>query len=179
MPLFEANEIGQAIFKESPDALFLFDPDTDQVLEVNPAAVTLSGFTREQLLRAPATYWIRFSGSGQGAEQRLRQAAAHTGKFFSHDGYYLRTSKDNVWIPVHLSISRLHIQPKTIALMTARDIRPQRDADEQLRRQAVRLREGEVRLQAILDHSPAVIYVKGGEVRESFVAFETAEAPKP
>lgn len=156
----ENVEIGRAIFEESPDALFLFDPDSDDVLDVNPAAIRLSGFPREELLRQSATYWVRFSGGDKGDEQRMRQAAVHTAKFFSHDGYYLRTSNEHVWIPVNLTISRLHIKPKTLALMAARDMRSEREADEQLRRQAVRLREGEVRLQAILDHSPAIIYVK-------------------
>jgi len=156
----ELPDIGRAIFAESPDALFLFDPDSEDILDVNPAAIKLSGFTHADLLKLPATHWVRFSGGEQGDEKRMRQAAAHTAKHFSHDGYYLRTTNEKVWIPVNLSISRLHVLPKTLALMAARDMRAQRDADEQLRRQAVRLREGEVRLQAILDHSPAVIYVK-------------------
>ncbi len=163
-PLFDAQQVGRAIFQESTDALFLFDPETDVVLDVNPAAVRLSGFPRDQLLTQPVTYWVQFMGAEQRGTQRLRHAASHSGIFFSYDGYYLRTALD-IWIPVNLSISRLHIQPKTLALMTARDIREQRAAHFQLREKEVKLREGEGRLQAILDHSPAAIYVKDLEGR--------------
>jgi PAS domain S-box-containing protein len=130
--LLETREVGRAIFAESADALFLFDPETDQVLDVNPAAQRLSGFSQQDLMKQPATFWVRFSGGDGRGMQRLRQAANKSGVFFSQDGFYLRTAQDGVWIPVHLTIARLHVKPKTLALMTARDIREQREAKSQL-----------------------------------------------
>src|SRR5438552_14873856 len=159
MTVFEAREVGRANFAETADALFLFDPDTDQVLDVNPAATRLTGRLQQDLMKQPATYWVRFSGDGHGM-QRLRQAASKSDVFCSQDGFFLRTAQDGVWIPINLTISRLHLKPKTLALMTARDMREQRAARSQLKQKEAEVRQGESRLQAILDNSPAVIYMK-------------------
>src|SRR6516162_7557563 len=138
MSVFEAREVGRAIFAESADALFLFDPDTDQVLDVNPAAMRLTGHVQQDLMKQPATYWVRFSGDGHGM-QHLRQAASKSDVFFSQDGFYLRTAQDGVWIPVNLTVARLHLKPKTLALMTARDMREQRAAKSQLHQKEAEL----------------------------------------
>jgi two-component system, NtrC family, sensor kinase len=164
MSVFEVREVGKAIFAESIDALFLFDPETDQLLDANPAALRLTGHSHQDLVKQPATFWVRFSGDGHGM-QRLRQAAGKSEVFCSQDGFFLRTAQDGVWIPVNLTISRLHLKPKTLALMTARDMREQRAARSQLHQKEAELKENQERLQAILDHSPAVIYVKDLEGR--------------
>lgn len=160
MTEFEASEVGKAVFKESADGLFLFDPDTDQLIDVNTMAERLTGFPRKQLLEQPTTYWIRFSGEERQGMHRLRQAASRSSIFFSQDGFYLRTNIDGVWVPVNLTIARLHVQPKTLALMTARDMREQRATRTQLKEKEAELREREIRLQAIMDNSPAAIFVK-------------------
>jgi PAS domain S-box-containing protein len=165
MNVFDAKEVGRAIFCESSDALFLFEPDTDHLVDVNPAAERLTGYGHKDLLQQPATFWVRFSGDGGHGMQRLRQAAGKSDVFFSEDGFFLRTVQDGVWIPVNVSVSRLHVKPKTLALMTARDMREQRAARSQLKQKEAEVRQGESRLQAILDNSPAVIYVKDLEGR--------------
>src|SRR5262245_23249595 len=70
---YEAEELGQALFQESQDALFLFDPDSDQLLNVNPMAQRLSGFPRAELLQMQTGYLFRFEA--QGGKNRIRQAA--------------------------------------------------------------------------------------------------------
>ncbi|HVS35134.1 MAG TPA: response regulator, partial [Gemmataceae bacterium] len=129
--------LGRALFQEAGDALFLFDPETDQLLAVNPVAEKLTGLSREQLTAQPATYWFRFAGKGG---QRLRQAASHSEIFHSQDGFLLRTQNDEGWIPVNITIARLHVQPKTLALITARDVRGQREALAQLKAKEAELR---------------------------------------
>src|SRR5690349_5610269 len=88
-------ELARALFEEAGDALFLFDPDTDQLLDVNRPAEQLSGFTRDELLTYPATYLFRFGGGGgKGGKDRLRQAASKTQVFHSQEGFFLRTRQD-------------------------------------------------------------------------------------
>ena len=72
--------------------------------------------------------------------QRLRQACHETMVFHSQDGFYLRTSQDGVWIPVNITVTRLHIQPRTLALITARDVRERHEAQARLQQA-----EGELR----------------------------------
>ncbi len=136
----EQNQIrglGRALFQEAGDALFLFDPDTDRLIGVNPMAERLTGLSRDELVARPMTYWFRFSGKGG---QRLRQAGSHSEVFHSQEGFLLRTSKDDVWVPVNITIARLHVQPKTLALITARDVREHREALAQLKAKEAELR---------------------------------------
>ncbi len=129
--------LGRALFQEAGDALFLFDPDTDRLMAVNPMAEKLTGLSRDELIGRPMTYWFRFSGKGG---QRLRQAGSHSEIFHAQDGFLLRTGKGDGWVPVNITIARLHVQPKTLALITARDVREHREALAQLKAKEAELR---------------------------------------
>src|SRR5262245_18899913 len=118
MTALDQAELAQALFAEIGDALFLLDPDTDRLIEVNPVALRLTGFARYEILTFPATYLFRFEASG--GVQRLRGAFTKTMVFHSQDSFLLRT-KGNAWIPVNLTVSRLHVVPKTLGLIIARD----------------------------------------------------------
>src|SRR5262245_23283656 len=101
-------------------------------------AEKLSGFARKDLLSFQATYLFRFAG--QGGKQRLQQAANKTTVFHAQDGFLLRTQQDGVWVPVNVTITRLHLQPRTLALITARDMREQHEAHQKLQRMEAELR---------------------------------------
>jgi PAS domain S-box-containing protein len=138
MKIEDIKGLGQALFDEAGDALFLLDPDTDQLLEVNTTATRLIGFSREEILAQPATYWFRFTGSK--ASHRVRQAATQTHIFHSQEGFLLRTNLDGQWLAVNLTIARLHIKPKVLALITARDVSEVRVAHVQLKQKEAELR---------------------------------------
>jgi PAS domain S-box-containing protein len=147
---YEAQEgLAQALFEESGDALFLFDPDSDQILDVNSTAQRLSGFPLREMLRMDATHLFR--SDTQGGMARLRQAIRKTGLFHSQEGYLLRTIQDGVWIAVNLTIARLHVKPKTLGLITARDVREQHEA-------AAELRKANAEFQRMLSASPACVW---------------------
>src|SRR5580700_3139729 len=109
------NDLAQALFEEAGDALFLFDPDTDAILAVNPLAIRLSGFSRHELLRMPVTWLYRYDG--RSSQQQIHRHAQNSGLFHNQDGFELRTRDDHQWIAVNLTITRLHVQPKTLALI--------------------------------------------------------------
>ncbi|MGE3807178.1 MAG: PAS domain S-box protein, partial [Gemmataceae bacterium] len=132
------QELAYTLFEEAGDALFLFDPETEQLEDVNPMAQRLSGYTRHELMRMKVTFLFR--AEVQGGLQRLRQAFRRTGLFHSQEGFWLRHQKEGLWIPVNLTITRLHTEPRTLGLITARDIREQRDAHEQLKKIEAELR---------------------------------------
>ena len=138
MNIDTVSGLGQALFDEAGDALFLFDPDSDQLLNVNPMAEKLTGFRRPELLSQLATWCFRFSGPAGGGN--LRQAGTQTRVFHSEEGYQLRTRNPDVWLPVNLTVARLHVRPKTLALITARDIRAVREAHRQVQNKEAELR---------------------------------------
>jgi PAS domain S-box-containing protein len=118
--------LAEALFREAGDALFLIEPDTGQIIEVNPTAERLSGFSREQLLSMQTSWLLK----AEGLEEHvgLLEAHRHTGLFHARDGFLMRTRDSDVWVPVNLTITRLHVKPRTLGLITARDQRAQRDA---------------------------------------------------
>src|SRR5438034_9056121 len=93
--------LAQALFEECGDALFLFDPDTQQLLDANSTAQRLSGFPLRELLHFSVGQLFRFEGSG--GLQPFRPPSRKTGIFHSAEGYSLRTTRNAFWIPVNLT----------------------------------------------------------------------------
>jgi PAS domain S-box-containing protein len=139
MSSLHSAELSRALFEEAGDALFLLEPDSDRLLDVNPTAERLSGVSRADLLARPATYWFR-SGGQKGGSHRLHQAATESGVFHSQEGFFLRCAQDGVWIPVNLTIARLHLRAGTLALITARDVRDRHEALDRLQNAEAELR---------------------------------------
>jgi PAS domain S-box-containing protein len=134
----ELAELSQAIFEEAGDALFLFDPESEQIIDANPMAQRLSACSRTELLKLQVAHLFR--SEVPGGMNRLRNAYRKTGLFHSQEGFVLRSKRDGSWIPVNLTVTRLHAAPRTIGLMTVRDVREQREAHLQLKKV-----EGELR----------------------------------
>jgi PAS domain S-box-containing protein len=133
-----AKDLAQALFEEAGDALVLFDPETDKIQDVNPMAEHLSGYKRAELQTMQATYLFRFAG--QGGKARMQHAATKTTVFHAQDGFLLRTRQEGIWVPVNVTITRLHLQPRTLALITARDMREQHESTQRLQRMEAELR---------------------------------------
>jgi PAS domain S-box-containing protein len=148
MVAYDQAELAQALFSEIGDALFLLDPDTDRLLEVNPVALRLTGCSRAELLDFPATHLFRFETPG--GAQRLKGAFTKTMIFHGQDGFLLR-GRDEAWVPVSLTVSRLHLAPKTLGLIIARDDRQRRAALAQAQRV-------EAELRSVLASSPGALW---------------------
>src|SRR5262249_16379936 len=76
---YDRDELARTLFEESGDALFLFDPDSGELLDANPTAQRLSGFPLAVLRRLPVSSLFR-SEAAHGV-QRLRQACRKSGVF--------------------------------------------------------------------------------------------------
>jgi two-component system sensor histidine kinase/response regulator len=134
----KVEDLAQVLFSEAGDALFLFDPAGGQLIDVNPMAQRLSGFSREELLKMRTSdLWRAENDAGI---SRMENAYQRTGIFHGQDGFLLRTKQEGVWIPVNLTITRLHVKPRTLSLITARDMRAQREAYTKLKKVEAELR---------------------------------------
>lgn len=145
----EQAELARALFEESGDALFLLEPDTDQLVDVNPVALRLTGFSRAEVVQFPATNLFRIESAA--GLQKLRSAFHKTAVFHGEDGYLLRSKDESAWIPVSLTVSRLHVEPKPLGLIVARDDRERRAALAQARRV-------EAELRTVLSNAPAALW---------------------
>ncbi|MBI5640603.1 MAG: PAS domain S-box protein [Nitrospirae bacterium] len=54
----ESEERFRQIFEQGEDALFLFQPDNCRIIDVNPAAVKLYGYTREELIGSDPSLFL-------------------------------------------------------------------------------------------------------------------------
>src|SRR5271155_3247240 len=96
-------EISRSLFREANDAFFLFDPHTQMIVDLNPAALRLTGLDKDEACSKRLDEV--FSASGAAGLEGLTQALAQTGFFHSREGYFLkRRSKSD--LPVNLSVSR-------------------------------------------------------------------------
>jgi two-component system, cell cycle sensor histidine kinase and response regulator CckA len=148
MIAYDQAELAHALFEESGDALFLLDPDTDKLLEVSPVAQKMTGYARGELVGTSAAALFRFESAG--GMHRLKGAFTKSVVFHGQDGFLLRT-KSEAWVPVSLTVSRLHVAPKPLGLITARDDRERRSALAQARRV-------EAELRTVLTNAPAALW---------------------
>jgi len=81
-------EIGRSLFREANDAFFLFDPATRLIVDLNPAALRLSGLDKDVACTMHLGD-LFFAQAADGLEA-MTDALARTGFFHSREGYYLR-----------------------------------------------------------------------------------------
>ena len=122
-------EIARSLFREANDAFFLFDPRTQLVVDLNPAAQRLTGL--EKHLACTMSLRDLFFSSGSGDLDRLALELNRTGFFHSREGYYLRRTTSAA-LPVNISVSRIHTEPEPVGLVVARDISDRKRALEAL-----------------------------------------------
>jgi len=156
MSVYNLGELARTLFEESGDALFLFDPDTQRMLDINCMAQRLSGCTREELLSRPVAELFR-SEDSDGLE-RLGRASRESGSFHSQEGFWLRHRDDSAWVPVNLTVTRLHVQSGILGLITARDISERRRAEQALR-------TSESRYRTLLENLEQSIFLKDTSLR--------------
>ncbi|MFM7151565.1 MAG: PAS domain S-box protein, partial [Gemmataceae bacterium] len=107
--------------------------------DVNAMAEKMTGFSRQELLDSRASQLFRFPDPA--GSQRLHDAAGKTKVFHAQDGYFLRIAGNDTWLPVNLSITRLHVEPAPLALVSARDMTEQHEAYARLRKMEAELRQ--------------------------------------
>jgi two-component system cell cycle sensor histidine kinase/response regulator CckA len=116
----DAAELARTLFDETADALFLFDPGSKKIRDVNPSASRLTGCARADLLHRPISERVRSAAPGD--ELPLDGAVR------ACEGLVLFRQDEDVWIPVNLAITRLTAGPRPLSLLRAHDLREQRTA---------------------------------------------------
>jgi PAS domain S-box-containing protein len=141
-------QLGRALFEEAGDALLLIDPTDNRVLDANRMAERLTGFRRAEL--CGQSFWKLVSCTDSDS-QPMEKAMQQTMTFHGRDGYLLRSKLAGGWVPVNLTVARLHVAPRPLVLVTARDLRKQLEAYR-------RLQQAEAELQRVLASVPDALW---------------------
>jgi PAS domain S-box-containing protein len=124
-------EIARCLFRESNDALFVFDPGDLRVVDLNPAALRLTGLDRREAMALRLTDLI--VADVPAALDRLVEANRDTTFFHSQEGYSL-VRQEGEPVPVNVSVTRVHVEPTPLGLAVVRDVSERRRAQESLDR---------------------------------------------
>ena len=126
------EEIALSLFRESNDALFIFDPRDHRVIDANPVAQRLTGFDKRTL--GGMSVWDLFQSGDPQILQQLIEAYQVSWFYHSREGLSLTRAGGAAPIPVNVSVSRIHTRPDTLGLVVARDITERKQAQEALDR---------------------------------------------
>jgi PAS domain S-box-containing protein/putative nucleotidyltransferase with HDIG domain len=118
----------RAIFEQTPDALFI-DNEEDEILDANPAACRLVGYTRDELvkMRVPDRIAPEMRvKAGSQIKTELENNVVFEGKNIHRDGHL---------IPVEVRTTRLSGTSGSLVLSIVRDISSRKKAEEEIQRQ--------------------------------------------
>src|SRR5258707_564903 len=101
----QSSDLARALFVEAGDALFIVDPLSERVLDANPIDQKMSKRGRDDLTKLTVRDVVKHELGWDDWLQTVRQ----TSTFHGRDGYLLRSGSADVWTPVSLTISRLHL----------------------------------------------------------------------
>ena len=124
-------EIALCVFREANDALIVFDPRDRRVVDVNPAALRMTGFERKAALGLKIADLL--SAADPNDFQRLLAAFLQTGFFHSQEGYFL-SRQGRPPIPVNVSVSRIHTRPEPLGLAMIRDVSERKKVEAELKK---------------------------------------------
>ncbi len=123
-------EIGRSLFREANDAFFIFDVRSRRILDLNPAAMRLTGLEKDKA-RSLRLEDIFAAQTGNGLDGMI-EALTRSGFFNSREGYSLRRPPQDD-LSVNVSVSRIHIEPDPVGLVVVRDISERKRSEEALK----------------------------------------------
>ena len=150
------------IFEHTNDAIFLVDPELDEILDANPRACAMVGYSRRELLE------LGMSAIHPDEMTQLRDFAHHVfaeGKGWTDELSCL--TKSGLSVPAEISASIFEVDGRQVMIAMVRDISERKELERALERQSrtleekvrvshTRLRRSEQQLRALLEIARAV-----------------------
>lgn len=130
----QVEERLRAIFEYSADAIFIMEPDSGRIVDCNPAACQMNGYTREELIGQPISM---VNATGETATLANIEKAR---KFGSYRFEFLHRRKDGTIFPIEVMNTVLNVGGRELLLGIDRDITERKQAEAALRRSEERYR---------------------------------------
>ena len=125
--LRESEERFHKIFDHSNDAIFIVDPTRDDILDVNPRACRMLGYSREELLSLPLS---AIHPDEMPQLKAFAQSVFEQGKGWTDELTCL--TKSNEVLPSEISASIIDLGGKTCMIALVRDVTERKQAEEAL-----------------------------------------------
>ena len=147
--LRESEERYRQLFEMESDALFLFDEQTDRILETNAASTRLYGYLREDLLKMKGDDLV---------EKKTVGSLKEKGKSEQQGEFVFHRRNDGSVFPVEIASSQMTWYGRKVRLSSVRDITERLNAQKKIESQRTFLKK-------VIDANPNFIYVKDKENR--------------
>lgn len=125
------------LFNNAGDAVLIFEPQNEIILQVNATACRLYGLDYEEIVGKSLKNLTKYVGRGRTYLEAFLKGEASNIFESTH------INKDGAEIEVLISIARIEYEEKTALLALVRDVTERRQAQEALRRSEARLMEAQ------------------------------------
>ncbi|MEM8670995.1 MAG: ATP-binding protein [Planctomycetota bacterium] len=126
----DPSEFARSLFEQSNDALLLFDPSTLKLFDLNPAAIHLTGHSRDDLLQR--TVDDLFTADDRKLMDELHEACRDGKPFQARESYQLLIDSRHS-LDVSLTLSHLQLQNGAVGVISIRDVSDRRQLEANLR----------------------------------------------
>ncbi len=134
--LYESEKRFRTIFDHSNDAIFVIDPEQDEILEVSPKACDMLGFTKEELLsrRISEIHPDEVFEMKAFVQSVFEEGTGYTDKLTCR-------TKEGQILSASLSASKINFYEKTCILIMTRDITARKQAEKITQKYSEKLEE--------------------------------------
>ena len=166
----------ESLFERSADAIWLYDPQTEMLVDCNQAAVKLMGAeNKQQFLPArPEALSPSIQSDGSRSADKSLEISANVQAQGTYRFEWVMRRLDGIEVPIEVSATAMPMDGRTINVVISRDISERKKAERQLlelnqsleRRVAERtaaLTTSEARLRALVENAPEAIVVFDGD----------------
>ena len=136
----QEQQIRRSIFREAFDAFVILRPLDLRIVDVNPSVQRLTKYRRKELLDFTLSDLIHSNIMGD--LDPIIHACQTTSFHTSEEEYSLR-HRDGHSTPIHITVSRIHVEPEPLALLVLRDISKQKQTELILQETTLRLKESQ------------------------------------
>ncbi len=155
----------RALFEHSPDAIFLIDQATFNIVDCNEVACNMNGYRRDELVGQSAAKM----NAGEVAEDLRTTFARHLTNHVSFTYEIDHRRKDGSVFPVEVVANSINVAGRELILGIDRDITERKRAEEDLRESEARFRGlSEAAFEGIMIHEQGTILDANQEFADLF-----------
>ncbi len=146
--LRNSNRKYSAIVENANDAIYLIDPETQKILEVNDTACKMTGYSKEELKRM-YVYELHPEDERALLPEKFNEVS-EKGSVQGISGIN-QITKDGKLVPIEVNATMIELDGKELNVSIVRDISERKKAEKALR-------ESEEKFRVITQGSPAMVY---------------------